>query len=684
MTFHYAGKAVPQPFRGDQIIRVCLASMFFLSLVGMAVAQPLAISDMNYDSERWVMSGRGSSALLIFDGEGFLSLEIPGIHGVWKVGYDEKLGWTLAVYNYGEDDHPDTKLYRLMGYELEELGAVDIEIVDVLESNGEYWLIAGLGEKTEKLLRFSNGEQADLSSNLSRFGLPLGIEAIAWVPWERKWLIGGVAHGEGRIISYDGESFEDLSDESGAKEFFVGSLACNEEYCLIAGFGKGYNKLLKYSQGNFTDLTDEARIEGIIYGITWTGEYWILSGTEAYLIYDGEFRKIRGFPVLGKPVGEEGRWLFTGKDRVVLYNGSFRRYCDCFQELSVEAGLTDVTAIDAGFGGWLIATSTSLGEAGSLTYLGTDGARLLYRGAGIRALGCSAELCLAGGKNVLLLYNGTLTVKSARGNITAISWFEKEGYWLLGSEEGLFSYDGELRSLETGLQKVTWLACKEYCLVAIGGRLLRFDGVAFEDITRESGVEMTGSFREVDAFDFGDGYWLVGGRAWEMHPSIWYPFLRKYNGSAYETLEGYTRGYPDIEYNSVTSVRWNGKYFLVATASGRLFKYANGSFEELTNNQTLWLRHRPNAMAWNGSTWLLGGRNGRVLMYDGDKFEVLHEAVELPFVPHRVIEAEGYPAEKAPVGSLAGEGWGPRGLAALLGLLVIALAVLAFQRRGRR
>ncbi|NOZ59196.1 MAG: hypothetical protein GXO66_06440, partial [Euryarchaeota archaeon] len=607
-----------------------------LLIAGVVKAQPPVVSDVAYDGWRWMLTGRGGNALLSYNGSSFLSLSVEGVEGIWGVAYDENLGWAVAAYAHDGGVRPHTRLLRLEGEKLVDLGKVDIDIVSAIEGNGRYWLIAGLGEKNAKLIRFSGGEETNIGSNLSYLRQPSYVEAIAWAPWNSTWLIGGATLGKGWIVSYDGEHFADLSQEAGVDGLFVRAISCNKAECLIFVLGKGRKKLIRYSPEGFSDLTERLITDELVTGLTWTGSYWVLTTPGGYIIYDGgNFTRAGGFPALGPPVGEEGRWLLTGKSRVVLYSGTFLSYCStCYRDLSVEAGLTLVRAVAPFGGGWLIATSTdSGGEAGSLTLLKGNKASLLYRGKGVSAVACRRDFCLAGGKNLLLEYNGTLKIRPINATIAAISWYGKGGYWLLGAEDGLLSYEGgEIKWISREAKQVSWIACSDYCLIASDGNLLRFNGTALEDITGESGVKSTGSIREVVTLDYGGGYWLIGGNAGELNPAIWEPFLIKYDGSSSELLEGYAEGTPDTEYGSVLSVRWNGKYFLVYTNKGKLFRYDGKSFENLTNRYTMALKHTPNCLAWNGSTWLMGGGAG-LLAYDGRKMVPLHERIKLPFKP---------------------------------------------------
>ncbi|WP_456475809.1 hypothetical protein [Candidatus Pyrohabitans sp.] len=626
-------------------------------IAGIVNAQPLVVSDVGYDGWRWILTGRGSNALLTYDGNSFLSLNVENVEGIWDIAYDANLGWIIAAYAHDGDVRPHTRLLKLEGEKLVDLGKIDIDIVDAIEGNGRYWLISGLGEKNAKLIRFSGNGEINIGSNLSYLRQSSYVEAIAWAPWNNTWLIGGATLGRGWLVSYDGEQFTDLSREAKLSGLFIRTIQCNERECLISALGKGRKKLLMYSPEGFSDMTKNLKIDDFVTGLTWTGSYWVLSTPSGYVIYDGgNFTRVEGFPALGPPVGEEGRWLFIGKSRVVLYNGTFLSYCSsCFRDLSVEAGLTRVRAIAPFRGGWLITTSTdSGGEAGSLTLLKDNKARLLFRGKGVSAVACRGDSCLAGGKNLLLEYNGTLMVSHVNVTINAISWYRKGNYWLLGAKEGLLRYNGEIKWISQKARPVNRIACSDYCLIASNGNLLRFNGTALEDITGESGVKSTGSIREVATLDYGGGYWLIGGNAAELNPSVWEPFLIKYDSSSSELLEGYTGGISDIEYGSVISVKWNGEYFLVCTNKGKLFRYDGKSFENLTNRYTAALKHTPNCLAWNGSTWLMGGAG--ILAYDGRKFTPLHERIKLPFKPPqksiRVVsrEAAGNSAENRSIG----------------------------------
>lgn len=656
-------------------------------IAGIVNAQPVVVSGAGYDGRRWILTG--GNALLSFDGKSFLSLNVEGIEGIWDIAYDENLGWIIAAYAHDAGVRPRTRLLKLEGEELVDLGEIDIDIVDAIEGNGRYWLISGLGEKNARLVKFSGNGEINIGLNLSYLRQPSYLEALAWAPWDNTWLIGGATLGKGWLVSYDGEQFTDLSREAELGGLFVRTIGCNEEECLIFAFGKGRRKLLRYSPEGFSDLTSNLKIDDFVTRLTWTGSYWVLTTPSGYVIYDGgNFTSVEEFPALGTPVGEEGRWLFTGRNRVVLYNGTFLNYCsNCLRDLSVEAGLTRVKAIAPFRGGWLIATSTDGGEAGSLTLLKGNKARLLFRGKGIAAVACRSNFCLAGGKNLLLEYNGTLMVSHVNATINAISWYRKGNYWLLGAEEGLLSYNGEIRWISQKAGPVSWIACSDYCLVASDGNLLWFNGTALEDITGESGVKRTGSVREVVTLDHGDGYWLIGGNAGELNPTIWEPFLIKYDGSSSELLEGYTEGISDIEYGSVISVKWNGEYFLVYTNSGKLFRYDGRSFENLTNRYTAALKHTPNCLAWNGSTWLMGGRTG-ILAYDGRKIVPLHEKIKLPFKPLRKSiravsrEAAGNSAENRSAG--LAEHSRDLKLRFALPLLLLGVILLILRWRGRR
>lgn len=109
---------------------------------------------------------------------------------------------------------------------------------------------------------------------------------------------------------------------------------------------------------------------------------------------------------------------------------------------------------------------------------------------------------------------------------------------------------------------------------------------------------------------YGGGEWLVGG-GW-MYKGVLFSF----NGTCFTDLTSEISSAVPT-FHSVTSIAWNGQYWLIGGA-GFVARYNGSSFTDLTSelNNSLDTEvdkisttglNSVNAIVWNGSDWLLGG-----------------------------------------------------------------------------
>ena len=438
-------------------------------IAGIVNAQPVVVSGAGYDGRRWILTG--GNALLSFDGESFLSFNVEGIEGIWDIAHDENLGWIIAAYAHDAGVRPRTRLLKLEGEELVDLGEIDIDIVDAIEGNGRYWLISGLGEKNARLIKFSENGEINIGLNLSYLRQPSYLEALAWAPWDNTWLIGGATLGKGWLVSYDEEQFTDLSREAELGGLFVRTIGCNEKECLIFAFGKERRKLLRYSPEGFSDLTSNLKIDDFVTGLTWTGSYWVLSTPSGYVIYDGgrfvnltpppetysskeEFihalRNISGIHCVAALAWNGSEWLLSSLfpgGRVIEYNGS------AFNE-AVE--LSHVEHIAWGDGYWLLVSGgfysrlvkydgerledVTPEENISISAIAWNGSEWLIAGAEFGEPDYEGRRRIE--ETFALRYNGSAFAKVViPGNayISSIAWTGRR--WLLAGS-ALLSYDG--------------------------------------------------------------------------------------------------------------------------------------------------------------------------------------------------------------------------------------------------
>jgi len=134
-----------------------------------------------------------------------------------------------------------------------------------------------------------------------------------------------------------------------------------------------------------------------------------------------------------------------------------------------------------------------------------------------------------------------------------------------------------------------------------------FNGSNFVDLSSELPRQMDGILY---ANAYGNGGWMVGG-GWKYKGVLFW-----FNGSSFTDLTSEIASAIPT-FHSVTSVAWNGNYWLVGGV-GFLAKYNGSSFVDLTakldsslndskvelSNSTL---NSVNSIVWNGSEWLIGG-----------------------------------------------------------------------------
>lgn len=675
----------------------------------------LAAREIGYNGEYWLTAGTEEGSLLKFDGEELTQLvPQPGLFRAWveSIYWDRHNEYWLIAYRVGNESNPlgesYIEVYRFNGSSLEYMGSPNMWGVNRIAGNGEYWLLGGY---EGKLVKFDGKAFTDLSkkANFSKSSI---IRDLDWSP-DGYWIIVG----SDGVLRYDGSEFRDLTEEAGLKDAYIQDLAFNGSHWLITGYEAGgerpgKKKVVVYDGESFVDLTDEAGLEGIPYHAVWTGNRWVIGARSPYigtgfLTYDGvmfnEIEEFRGLPTWF--AGEGGKLLFAGQDRLVFYDGQG------LKDLTVKAGFARITDVKWNPRGryWLIAASNDDGSAGALMRYDGTTSKEVFSGGGMTSLGWNGDYWLIGGYGGRLMRYDGEKLKNLSGNaglgegyVSAIEWSLSEGYWLIGLNgdvsKALIRYDGEDftdLTAQSGLRRVYHIAWGDRVWLISGelrlekdkgpGHVLSYDGRSFTDVTKAVGFEREGSRRNIITFDYDSdgGYWLIGGSAGEMHPSTQFPVLLRYGGNTSRRLvDELGREIGDIENNRVYTVKWNGDYWLIYTARGKLLRYDGKTFHDLTTEETRWLRHEPNAIDWNGKYWLIGGRNGRLLRYDGEEFHRVDGAESVLTPPSRVVSVLNQGTEETPPKPSTLET--RRGVCGPSVIILLALLLTLFPRRLAR
>ncbi|MFH1824849.1 MAG: T9SS type A sorting domain-containing protein [Candidatus Firestonebacteria bacterium] len=146
------------------------------------------------------------------------------------------------------------------------------------------------------------------------------------------------------------------------------------------------------------------------------------------------------------------------------------------------------------------------------------------------------------------------------------------------------------------------------------GKLNRWDGVTIAPCTDLStaatfitdGTHSTGY--AISSIGWNGSYWLIGGANGQM---------RKYDGTSWTNLT------TDFSFGTsqIYSIAWNNSYWLVGGADGKLTKYDGTVATSLTALTTSaggnFGGNTVYSMVWNGYDWYIVGSGGKFVKYDG-------------------------------------------------------------------
>ena len=94
--------------------------------------------------------------------------------------------------------------------------------------------------------------------------------------------------------------------------------------------------------------------------------------------------------------------------------------------------------------------------------------------------------------------------------------------------------------------------------------------------------------------------------------------------------------------NSVTSVKWNGSYWLIGGTNGKLAHYDGSAFTDRTTNLN-WGTDSVKVINWGNSQWLIGGSNRR-LATSGDGSSFTNRDISAYFQSGETVNAADYNA----------------------------------------
>lgn len=178
-------------------------------------------------------------------------------------------------------------------------------------------------------------------------------------------------------------------------------------------------------------------------------------------------------------------------------------------------------------------------------------------------------------------------------------WVIRESPNVLGSKNRIitYTYDGKTLT-QTGIERYTYTfnrteelegtyeVCSEsYCLIwkRVDGKLLRYDGKNYTDLTKESGIQFP--FESVRIMSWNGEYWLIGYGGTEGGGVV------KYDGKSFTTLTGFPHvlpaEVPQFLQTMPAVIVWNGNYWLIGTVasprlSGSLIMYDGVAPVDLT------------------------------------------------------------------------------------------------------
>lgn len=232
----------------------------------------LRVNDIAWGKGYWLLvTGGIYSKMMKYDGAAFEEVtpfENITIEALAWNGSE----WLISGAFLGQPDYEGVPkleegfLVRYNGASYENLNLSDY--VNTIAWTGAYWLLGG-----SKLLRYDGDK-------IEEVPLPRYVSAVSKVRWGKGYgLIIGHSEGKSILLRYDGNSFQDLTQElSGAMKRNVAK-SCNDEYCLL--YGRGF--LARYDKTGYIDLTSEAGMSSneSVVAIGWSGEYWLL-GLSSY------------------------------------------------------------------------------------------------------------------------------------------------------------------------------------------------------------------------------------------------------------------------------------------------------------------------------------------------------------------------------------------------------------------
>jgi hypothetical protein len=265
----------------------------------------------------------------------------------------------------------------------------------------------------------------------------------------------------------------------------------------------------------------------------------------------------------------------------------------------------------------------------------------------VHAIGWNGENWLIGGRvlpngpTFLVIYDGreftSITPTELRDIwIENISWNGKE--WViremahvLGSKNRIYTYDGKTlgvgRDGREAIKKEVYEACNEnYCLIwkKSDGKLLRYDGEDYIDLTKESGIQFP--FENIVIMAWNGEYWLIGIGGTEGGGVL------RYDGKFFVSLS-----LPHS--TAANAIVWNGDYWLIGTLanprfSGSLLRYDGSAIEELTEEFQEALIEKPQKEESPGEMPMEAPGNGKKAVC-GPTFMVLFAM--LLFVVRRLL-----------------------------------------------
>ena len=316
--------------------------------------------------------------------------------------------------------------------------------------NGKYWLIGG----RNTLWKYDGKEITELSEELS--SLAGNWSTVHYIGWNEKyWLIiiHSMPEDADKMVRYDDSSgFKIILTEYELKHFEISSAVFNGDYWLI---GANYGKLLKYDGEKIVDLSDEIEapedFSTAVTRIAFNGTSWLI-------VINGAFR---------------GKYAVYG-EKVLEYNGkTFADLTNVFNKTELKPGITKISW-DPDRKYWLIA--------------GGNGVIGRYSKGSFAVLAKMSELYPPPWEGF---------------GIRDMAYNPEDKYWLITGYKAYFhpstprgvmmKFDGKkLHDItphdifskiwhEFTVNEAKWNG--RYWLISADGKLLRYDGSAFKDLT---------------------------------------------------------------------------------------------------------------------------------------------------------------------------------------------------------